>query len=74
MKYSQLIATPRMLRKEDAGKYVGGPKMLEWMERANWIKPAVAQHKMTIYDIRQLDACCDRLGRGEFPQGEAATA
>jgi len=64
-----------MLRKGDAGLYVGAPKLLERMEQATppWIAPAVAQHKMTIYDVKKLDECCDRLSRGEFPQAAATT-
>ena len=76
MKYSAIKSAPRMLRKDDAGQYVGSPKLLEQMEKAAppWIEPAVARHKMTLYDVRHLDACCDRLSRGEFPQpAEAAT-
>lgn len=70
MKYSMIKAAPRMLRKEDAGLYVGGPKLLSLMESADpaWIAPAVARHKMTLYNIKKLDECCDRLSRGEFPQ------
>jgi hypothetical protein len=69
MKYSAIKAAPRMLRKDDAGQYVGAPKLLEKMENAQppWIKPAVARHRMTLYDVRLLDECCDRLSRGEFP-------
>jgi hypothetical protein len=69
MKYSVIEAAPRMLRKEAAGQYVGGPKLLEKMQKAEppWIQPSVAKHKMTLYDRRRLDECCDRLDRGEFP-------
>jgi hypothetical protein len=54
---------------EAAGQYVGGPKLLEKMQKAEppWIQPSVAKHKMTLYDRRRLDECCDRLDRGEFP-------
>ena len=72
MKYSVIKAAPRMLRKNDAGIYVGGPKLLEMMEHAGWIKPAVSRHKMTLYDVKNLDECCDRLSRGEFPYAAAA--
>lgn len=74
MKYSSLIkSAPRMLRKEDADNYVGSRVLLEQMEAAGWIQPAVRRHKITLYDIRKLDECCDRLTRGEFPLAHATT-
>lgn len=76
MKYSLIKTAPRMLRKADAGLYVGGPKLLEQMEKAEppWIQPATARHKMTLYDIKRLDECCDRLSSGEFPHAAAGNA
>jgi hypothetical protein len=70
MTYSQIKCAPRMLRKEDAEDYIGGRRMLQLMEQARptpWITPAVARHKMTLYDKRLLDECCNRLTAGEFP-------
>ena len=74
MKYSMFkTSIPRMLRKEDAGQYIGSPQLLKFMENAEppWIKPVVSKHKLVLFDVKHLDACCDRLSRGEFP-GEGA--
>jgi hypothetical protein len=68
MKYSTLKLTPRMLRSEDAGAYVGAPHLLQLMEKAGWIAPAVRGKRMTLYDVKTLDQCCDCLSRGEFPR------
>jgi len=73
MKYSAIKSPPRMMRKEDAGHHVGGPKLLSMMEKAGWIEPVVARHKMTLYDFKQLEECCDRLSRGEFPHAAGAS-
>jgi len=63
-----------MLRKEDAGKYVSGPKLLSLMEEAGWTRSVAARHRPTVYDVKKLDECCDRLSRGEFPQAAAPGA
>ena len=55
MKYSVIKAAPRMLRKEDAGQYVGSPKLLAQMQASDWISPAVARHKLVLYDVNEAD-------------------
>lgn len=68
MTYSILRAsTARLLNEHDAGQYVGVPALLNRMLKAGWIKPVVDRRKMRLFDVRQLDACCDRLALGEFP-------
>ena len=74
MKYSVIKLAPRMLRAEDAGLYVGAPHLLQLMERAGWIKPSVRGKRMTLYDVKALDGCCDRLARGDFPAAAAPTS
>ena len=68
MKYSILTAVSRMLSKDEAGVYVGGPRLLRAMEAAGWLKASVARPELTLYDLRKLDDCCDRLSSGEFPE------
>jgi excisionase family DNA binding protein len=68
MKYSILTAVSRMLSKDEAGVYVGGPRLLRAMEAAGWLKASVARPELTLYDLRKLDDCCDRLSNGEFPE------
>lgn len=53
---------------EDAADYVGGSVMLSLFERAGWVKPVCRRHKMVRYDAKNLDAACDRLGNGEWPE------
>jgi hypothetical protein len=68
MRYSVVtISNKRMLTRDEAGEYVGVPIILTKMEAAGWIKPAVHQRKIVLYDLRALDKCCDRLAAGEFP-------
>ena len=74
LKYSVIKLAPRMLRAEDAGLYVGAPHLLQLMERAGWIKPSVRGKRMTLYDVKALDGCCDRLARGDFPAAAAPTS
>lgn len=65
--FSNVVFQPRLLRTEDAGRYIGCPGLLTRMEKAGWIKPVVREKRMTIYSRTELDECCDRLQRGEFP-------
>jgi hypothetical protein len=37
------------------------------MERAGWIKPTITGNRMTLFDVRAIDRCIDRLNEGEFP-------
>ena len=66
--FSNVIFQPRMLRVEDAGRYVGCPGLLVSMEKAGWIKPVIRKKRMTVFARRALDACCDRLEQGEIPE------
>ena len=65
--YSSIVALPRFLRAEDAGRYIGCPGLLARMEKAGWIKPVVRRKRMTLYKRAALDECAERLERGEFP-------
>ena len=62
MKYSQLR---RGLSPEDASAYVGSKELLRQFERAKWVKPFIRGNRLTRFDIRDLDACIDRLKAGE---------
>jgi hypothetical protein len=69
MRYSVIrVSTKRMMNSDEAGDYVGIPALLGRMETAGWIKPSVRRAKMRLYDVNQLDLCCDRLAAGEFPE------
>lgn len=60
-------ANPRLMRRPDAGAYVGTSQLLARMEQAGWVRPVINEHKMTFYDLRQLDRCVDRLAAGDLP-------
>ena len=61
------ISSKRMMTEKEAGDYVGLPALFSKMQQAGWIKSAVQRPKMKLYDLKHLDACCDRLSIGEFP-------
>jgi len=68
-RFSALIE-PRLLRQDDAGRYVGCDGMLKRFAEAGWLKPIVQRKRLTLYRRADLDACCSRLDAGEFPAVE----
>ena len=68
MKLQAIIKAPgRFLSREDSIWHVGSPKLFDDMEAAGWIKPVVQKTRYVLYDVRALDAACDRVGQGEYP-------
>ncbi len=67
-RFSSILIQPRFLRADDAGRYVGCAGLLTRMEEAGWIKAIVQRHKMKMFRRTDLDACADRIERGEFPE------
>src|SRR2546423_14472418 len=63
MKYPQLR---RGLPPEEAAAYVGSKELLGQFERAKWLKPFIRGNRLTRFDIRDPDACIDRLKAGEL--------
>lgn len=69
MRFSQFIAkSARLVDAEDAAHYVGGQQILTLFEGAGWVGPTVRRHRLTRYDVKQLDEACDRLRNGEWPE------
>jgi hypothetical protein len=68
------LIEPRLLRPEDAARYVGGEGMLKRFVGAGWLQPVVRRKRLTLYRRVDLDACCARLDAGEFPEVEKARA
>jgi hypothetical protein len=62
MKHSQLR---RGLSPEESAMYVGSKELLRQFERAKWLKPFIRGNRLTRFDIRDLDACIDRLKAGK---------
>ena len=58
MRYGQL---KRGLSPEEAADYVGSKMLLQQFQRAKWLRPFIQGNRLTRYDIRDLDACIDRL-------------
>lgn len=73
-RFSTLLMQPRLLRASAAADYVGCEGLLKRMREAEWIKPIIQRHKMTIYRRADLDACCSRLDAGEFPEAILASS
>lgn len=75
MRFSKLIAqSVRMMSRDDAEAYVGGQFILKLMEEAwpePWVKAVVKRHRMTLFDVKDLDAACDRL-HNEWPEAAPA--
>ncbi len=65
MKFSTIMTPARLLRKEDAGAYVGGEHMLDLFVKAGWVTPVKHAHRCVVYDRLKLDTACDRLSGGE---------
>src|SRR5262249_25115013 len=68
-KFSALI-DPRLLRPDDAARYIGGEGVLRLFVTAGWLVPVVGRKRLTLYRRADLDVCCSRLDAGEFPEVE----
>jgi len=69
MRYSQL---KRGLSPDEAAAYVGSKELLRQFERSRWLRPFIRGNRLTRYDLRDLDACIDRLKAGEDLPPKAA--
>jgi len=58
---------PRLVRRQDAASYLTAPQLFVFLEEALWIIPTVNRHRMTLFDLNDVDACIERLKSGEFP-------
>src|SRR4029453_19295944 len=62
MRYSQL---KRGLSPDEAAAYVGSKELPRQFERSGWVQPFIRGNRLTRYDLRDLDACIDRLKGGD---------
>ena len=62
MKYSQL---KRGFSPDEAAAYVGSRELLRQFQQAKWLKPFIQGNRLTRFDLRDLDACIDRLKAGD---------
>ena len=54
-------------RPREAANAIGSEGLFRRIVADGWIKPIVQQHKITIYDGNDVEACMDRLRSGELP-------
>lgn len=57
----------RFLHPEEAADFVGGPSIFNAFLKDGWIAPVIKGKRLTVYDIKRLDAACDRFALGQLP-------
>jgi hypothetical protein len=62
---------PFLVRPEQAAAYLGSVELLDEFRKVGWIRPVYSRHKLTVYSVRQLEACAIKLEAGRRP-GEYA--
>lgn len=70
MRFSELLqvtAAPLLVRPDVAQAIVGSAEFLKELEAAGWLKPVVRRNRLTLYSVRQLQRCAERLEAGETP-------
>lgn len=69
MKYSDLIQIkPLTVRPETAERLFEAPHLFQEMVKSGWIKPCYRTNRCTLYLVKDLEACAERLSRGERPE------
>lgn len=66
-KFSSIVIQQRSLDPNEAAQYVGGIGLLRSYLAAGWLKPYVQTHRLTRYDVRDLDLVIDRHKRENLP-------
>jgi hypothetical protein len=54
-------------RPAEAAEAFGSEKLLAECVAAQWLKPVVKRHKLTLYDRADIAACWSRILAGEMP-------
>jgi hypothetical protein len=54
-------------RPDEAAQVVGSEQLLNEMVAAQWLKPKIQRHKMTLYDYSDIAKCWARICKGEIP-------
>jgi hypothetical protein len=55
-------------RPDEAAFALGSEKLLQECVAADWLKPIVKRHKLTLYAISDITRCWARILGGELPQ------
>jgi hypothetical protein len=58
---------PLWLRRKEAIAFLGTRSVLEAAERSGWLKAAVRQPRLVLYNRQEVLACAYRLSQGEYP-------
>jgi hypothetical protein len=58
---------PLWLRRKEAIGFLGTRSVREAMERAGWLKAAIRQPRLVLYNRQEVLACAYRLSQGEYP-------
>ena len=63
MKYADLVAPPQIIgvNRKRAAELVGGETMLEILMSEYGLRPRHKQHKLTVFDVREIREAWDRL-------------
>ena len=63
MKYSDIVAPPPVLgvNRKRAAELVGGETMLELLISDYGLRPRHKQHKLTVFDVREIKEAWDRI-------------
>lgn len=54
---------PRLLRQEEAAKFVASITLLRLFHAAKWGAPTVDRNRMVLWDVNTLNHCVDRLAK-----------
>jgi hypothetical protein len=57
-------------RPRDAIAAIGSKKLYLECVRRGWLKPVVRQHKLTLFEWRDIEKCFERIAAGELSQPE----
>ena len=57
--------SPLGVNTEQAGQMLGSGRLFEKMIVKGWIKPVVSQHRLRLWDRRDVERCWNRLKGGE---------
>lgn len=64
MKYSDIVSVqPLGLIRKDAAKMVGGETVLCELIEKQLVRPRIARHKLTVFDVNELRAGWEKLGQ-----------
>lgn len=61
------VESRRMVSPQDAADHVGGETILNAMRKHWGLKPTIARRKLVRFDMKHLEAMCDRLEHEDLP-------